>query len=624
MTKEKRTFHYLSRKDTLVKRFLTFFFFFCSAGINAQNLQTELGAISEDYELMGMSVWTSCAGNAEQYHFGLRDFTRGLPMNAQSQYRVASVSKTVTALGLMKLYDQGAFDLDDDISPYLGYTVENPQFAGTPITFRMLLSHTSSLQDGAGYSDFLSATYAGVPIPSIAEVLLPGGDYYTANMWRTEAPGTHFAYSNINYGLIGTLIEAISGQRFDVYMQQEILAPLGIVGSYNVSQLPDIDNLVVLYRNQGGWTPQVDNYQGVSPDPPVMDGSADDLVSDSDCFVIQATPGCEDPACEAAVCAEDAWCCSNEWDQICVAAALEVCAGSPSNCITANGTPGCDNSACEAAVCAQLPNCCNTAWDAACADLAQDICGPGPYAPGTNGAFFAPQGGLRASAEEIGAVLRFLQTSGGTVPGLIAAETLMEMTDLAWDYNGSNGDNYFGLFNRWGLGVHHANTTTSDHVCLPPWWGSFIGHPGEAYGLVSDAYYAELGDVSFVFMTNGIWGGYQSGLNSTYYAVEEAVFAALCEHFTGCVAVDVADGALPEISVFPNPASEHVWIATAALPAAAPLEFTLFSADGKRVRSERISANRHLVPRGDLPAGLYHYQLSRADKTVNTGRIVFE
>jgi CubicO group peptidase (beta-lactamase class C family) len=65
---------------------------------------------------MGMSVWGSVHDSPEQFHFGLRDFTRDLPMNADTKYRSASVSKSVTALGLIKLYSDGLFDLDDDVS----------------------------------------------------------------------------------------------------------------------------------------------------------------------------------------------------------------------------------------------------------------------------------------------------------------------------------------------------------------------------------------------------------------------------------------------------------------------------------------------------------------------------
>jgi CubicO group peptidase (beta-lactamase class C family) len=434
-----------------MKRYLLFLLALISLHAQSQNLEQELESVFDEFQLMGMSVWTTCGDDEQEFHFGLRDNTRNLPMNSESKYRIASISKSFTALGLMKLYDQGLFNLDDNISDYMGYTIINPNHPAVAITFRQLLSHTSSLQDGTGYNNFLNATYGQSPVPSIASVLVPGGNNYTNNMWRLETPGTHFAYSNINYGLIGTLIEKISDQRFDVYMQTEILEPLGISGNYNVSQLPDIDDVAVLYRKISGvWTAQVDNYQGIAPNPP---------------------------------------------------------------------------------------------------NLAS-------YVPGTNGVYFAPQGGLRATASEVGKLMRFLQTNGATVPGLLSESTIEMMKSIQWNYTGSNGDNYFGLFNRWGLGLHHANTNSDDQICLNENWGSFIGHAGEAYGLVSDAYFASDGEVSFVFMNNGAGLGYQFGQISIWYTVEEQIFNKLCSHFSECLTTAIEEPTSIQFETFPNPASD--------------------------------------------------------------------
>ena len=588
----------------------------------AQTLEQELQNVFTDFQLMGMSVWTACGADEEQYHFGLRDFTRTLPMDADSRYRIASVSKTFTALGLMKLYDDGLFDLDDNISDYMGYTIQNPSYPGTTITFRMLLSHTSSLQDGSGYNSFLSGTLNTLPVPSIAEVLVPGGQFFTNNMWRTEAPGTHFAYSNINYGLIGTLIEQLSGERFDLYMKEHILEPLGIAGSYNVTLLDDIDDVVVLYRNiNGAWTAQIDNYQGVMPTAPNLDGSAEGLVSDSNCFVAGNSPGCEDPACQAAICADDAWCCTNEWDIICVNAALAICDGSPSSCLSEHGGVGCDNNDCQQAVCAINASCCEVSWNAACADLAWQNCGPEAYVPGTNGALFAPQGGLRASAQEVGKMIQLLRTLGESNPGFISTSALEEMTAVEWNFTGGNGDNYFGLFNRWGLGVHHANTQANDQICLNQGWGSMIGHPGEAYGLVSSAYYSELGDVSFVFMHNGIWPGYAFGEESIWYLLEEAVFDVLCNHFSTCITTAVTEKE-SGWSIFPNPFADRTTLMVPEALAGNELFIRVFNAQGKEVVHERITGNMHYLHASSTGRGMLIYQIVANGAVHHTGKLI--
>ena len=183
--------------------------FFCSL-IFAQNMETNLQKIVKDNQLMGVSVYTFSGKNEKVYNVGFKNEAQKLSINKDTKFRIASISKAFTALGLMKLYDKKLFKLDDDISKYLGFKVENPNFPNVAITFRMLLSHTSSIQDGAGYDTFLAATYNENPIPNICSVLTPTGKNYTTDMFMNRKPGTFFTYCNLNFGLIGTLIEKIS------------------------------------------------------------------------------------------------------------------------------------------------------------------------------------------------------------------------------------------------------------------------------------------------------------------------------------------------------------------------------------------------------------------------------
>lgn len=159
---------------------------------HSQSLQQQLTAIAQQRGIIGMSVVAACDGQVmEAVHLGQRNIAQGLPVSDATRYRIASISKLVTAIGLMRLHEQGAFQLDEDVSPALGFSLRNPAFPSTAITYRMLLTHRASVQDGTGYSGFLTATYASAPPPPISQLLMPGGSSYTANMWRTEAPGTY-------------------------------------------------------------------------------------------------------------------------------------------------------------------------------------------------------------------------------------------------------------------------------------------------------------------------------------------------------------------------------------------------------------------------------------------------
>ncbi len=139
-------------------------------------------------------------------------------------FRIASITKWVTAIGLMALYDQGKLDLDKDISSYLGFKVRNPAFPNVPITARMLLSHTSSLSAKA-------SNYH----PDWSRI---GKNGYNPIFDKKVKPGTKYVYADYNGALFGCLIEAISKQSVQNYMNRKVFKPLGITAAYSPKFLP--------------------------------------------------------------------------------------------------------------------------------------------------------------------------------------------------------------------------------------------------------------------------------------------------------------------------------------------------------------------------------------------------
>lgn len=139
-------------------------------------------------------------------------------------FRIASITKWVTAIGLMTLYDQGKLDLDKDISSYLGFKVRNPAFPNVPITARMLLSHTSSLSAKA-------SNYH----PDWARI---GKNGYNPIFDKSIKPGTKYVYADYNGALFGCLIEAISKQSVQNYLNSKVFKPLGITAAYSPKFLP--------------------------------------------------------------------------------------------------------------------------------------------------------------------------------------------------------------------------------------------------------------------------------------------------------------------------------------------------------------------------------------------------
>jgi CubicO group peptidase (beta-lactamase class C family) len=116
-------------------------------------LDSELAAIAGDpaHALSSLAVLAIRDGAvAYEAHFGLRHVARGLHANASTLYRIASISKLVTTLGVLRLVEQGRLELDADVGGYLGYALRNPHFPAVPVTLRMILTHTSSIARRGG------------------------------------------------------------------------------------------------------------------------------------------------------------------------------------------------------------------------------------------------------------------------------------------------------------------------------------------------------------------------------------------------------------------------------------------------------------------------------------------
>jgi CubicO group peptidase (beta-lactamase class C family) len=204
-------------------------------------------------------------GVTSETAIGLADRATGRVVTADSPARIASISKLITAIGAMRLVEAGKLDLDTDVSTLLGFSVRNPAFPNTPITLRLLMSHRSSLTDGADYVLPLDATLKA----TLAD----------PRAWdSTHAPGTWFQYTNLNFPMVAAVMEKATDERFDRLMKRLVFEPLKLDACFNWSGCSDaaIAKAVVLYRADG----QVarDDLHGVRPAcvaTPARDGSCD-------------------------------------------------------------------------------------------------------------------------------------------------------------------------------------------------------------------------------------------------------------------------------------------------------------------------------------------------------------
>jgi CubicO group peptidase (beta-lactamase class C family) len=194
----------------------------------------------------GRLVCASAAGHA--------DLERDMIATPDTVFAWASVSKTVTAAALMMLFEEGRLALDDDVSAYLPFSVRNPECDSDPITFRHLLTHTSSIVDAEDTYD-AAYTIGDSPVALgdfLQGYLDPAGDAYdrTEN-FSEDCPGDYAEYSNIALALVGYLVEQISGTPFDRFCTERIFAPLGMANtSFRLADL-DRDRVAMPYERDG-------------------------------------------------------------------------------------------------------------------------------------------------------------------------------------------------------------------------------------------------------------------------------------------------------------------------------------------------------------------------------------
>ncbi len=217
------------------KAFFTFFTLFTVVSLSAQapaGWRTFVDGYKQalpKHGIVGSSVaFVENGAVAAREDFGLRDKAGNLPVNGDTIFHWASITKTSNAIGILQLRDRGLITLDDPIVKYVPELRQayDPFVPIDAITIRQLLSHSAGFRDGtwpwAG-----EETWQPFEPPSWNQLvaMMP----YT----RVEfAPGSKYSYSNPGYVYLGRVIEVVTGQPFETYIDKEILRPLGMTRAF--------------------------------------------------------------------------------------------------------------------------------------------------------------------------------------------------------------------------------------------------------------------------------------------------------------------------------------------------------------------------------------------------------
>src|SRR3569833_2461463 len=191
---------------------------------------------------------------------GLADIAAQRRVTVDDPARIASISKLVTSIAVMRLVEQHKLGLDADVSTLLGWPLRNPAFPDTPLTLRLLLSHRSSLTDNIDYV---------LPLDADMRKILADPKAWDA----AHAPGSWFHYTNFNFPVIAAVMERATGERFDRLMQRLVLAPLKLDACYNWASCTPATAARAVVQYRDGKAVRDDN-KGAMPACPVPPASA--------------------------------------------------------------------------------------------------------------------------------------------------------------------------------------------------------------------------------------------------------------------------------------------------------------------------------------------------------------
>ena len=206
--------------------------------------------VMNEFEAVGISAAVVQDGKiVYEKAFGYANLDSQTPLTTNHFMRIASISKSFTATSLMQLVEKGIISLDDDVSDLIGFQIRNPYNPEVPITLRMVLSHTASFRDPENYSTL--------------DPLNPAVNGDCIETYYDYAPGAGYNYSNLGLNLAGTILEKVSGVRFDRYVKDNVITPLGLHAGHNIDEL-DMSKCASIYRLHDGEYVESSAYGSVA------------------------------------------------------------------------------------------------------------------------------------------------------------------------------------------------------------------------------------------------------------------------------------------------------------------------------------------------------------------------
>lgn len=217
---------------------------------------------------------------------GVRDTVSGRPVDADTRFRIASMSKAFTALAILHLHDQGKLRLDAPAARYVPQLKRwrLPTADSRAITVRDLLHHTAGFVTDDPWGDRQQVITA----PEFSAVIASGMDF-------ANAPGVRNEYSNYGYALLGRIVSNVSGKRYQDYIRDTIMRPLGMSSTgYDIAKSPPAERAVGYSRVGGEWVREPDMRDGAFGAMGGVETTANDYAKWI-AFLLSAWPASDEP-----------------------------------------------------------------------------------------------------------------------------------------------------------------------------------------------------------------------------------------------------------------------------------------------------------------------------------------
>jgi CubicO group peptidase (beta-lactamase class C family) len=217
------------------------------------SLDDFISALMEEVAIPGLAIAKISEGELALVEtYGMANIATGESVDENTLFNIASISKPIMGLALLRLVGQGKLELDRDINDYLSFNVDNPHTTDEIITLRHLVSHSSGINDYYNYSSYADNEDSEISLQDhLKSIVTPAGKLYDDGRYFLEQkPGEAREYSNLAAGIAGQLVEEVSGISLAEYSKKTLFPSLGMTQTSWLLHDLDLSKIAVPYEVQ--------------------------------------------------------------------------------------------------------------------------------------------------------------------------------------------------------------------------------------------------------------------------------------------------------------------------------------------------------------------------------------